>query len=447
MIKKTTLMILLSALVVLLFGCSGVDTNTTLNTTTQEATTITPTSSTEDITEDTTTESFVGFMDVDMGYEHVVALSESHRVYAWGVNVHGQLGDGSTTRRTEPVDITNSFSLLLGEVVVEIGVGHMNSMALTSFNRLFIWGSNANGQISNQEILLSQTPIDITDSLPLNDNERIIKFDLGAGHIGVLTSQGRLFSWGYNKYGQVGNRENNNSVYTPVDITNYFGLRPGETIIDMSYGYMHSSALTSENRIFTWGYNTLGQMGDWSTVHKNWPIDISSYFILDEQEVIEKISMGYYHSSAISSLGKVFTWGYNEYGQLGVNAEYQYNMAPQNITDYFDLDEEETILNIYLGGWHSSAISTQGQLFMWGMSNDGRLAIDSQDNIYLPTPINDAFSLEEEERIVEISLGSWSSIALTNEGRLFAWGYNNDGRLGIGTLFNSHEPLEIKIEE
>ena len=90
-----------------------------------------------------------------------------------------------------------------------------------------------------------------------------------------------------------------------------------ETILSVSLGNYHSSVITSEGRIFTWGSNTNGRLGDGTTVNKSTPTEITSFFYLTPGEKVIKSSLGLQYSSALTSRGRIFTWGFNSSGQLG----------------------------------------------------------------------------------------------------------------------------------
>ena len=226
------------------------------------------------------------------------------------------------------------------------------------------------------------------------------------------------------------------------------GLIQDEYVIDICLGYTHSSLLTSTGRVFMFGLNNLGQLGDWSTGDKIIPVDITSYFQLDDDEMITSLSMGYYHSSATTSKHRVFTWGYNGSGQLGQdNREDEYIFHPVDITSLFQLENDDYIEQIYLGGWHSFATSKDGQTYAWGYGLDGRLGLNFDKNIYEPTPIFSWIDLEAEEAIIQINLGSWTTSAVTSKGRLFVVGYNNDGRLGLGTTVPVYYPEEVDFNQ
>jgi uncharacterized repeat protein (TIGR02543 family) len=104
----------------------------------------------------------------------------------------------------------------------------------------------------------------------------------------------------------------------PVDITTRFGLNVGETIVSMSLGgNSHSSALTSGGRLFIWGRNTESQLGDGTIEQQTIPEDITSQLQLTSGETVVMMSMGAFHSGSITSNGRVFLWGFNQHGQLG----------------------------------------------------------------------------------------------------------------------------------
>jgi uncharacterized repeat protein (TIGR02543 family) len=122
--------------------------------------------------------------------------------------------------------------------------------------------------------------------------------------------------WGYNNNGRLGNGTTTDSS-TPIDITSQFNFASGETIVSVSLGESHSSALTSSGRFYIWGNNNYGQLGNGTTTNSSTPIDITSQFNLTSEEIIVKVSLGTYDSSAITPSGRLFMWGDNSNGQLG----------------------------------------------------------------------------------------------------------------------------------
>lgn len=368
-------------------------------------------------------------VDYQMGYEQSIALLADGRVFTWGRNNHGQLAKNDMVYSTQPYDITDNFSLDSEDMITMVRMGHLNGLAVSNNQRVFIWGNNEYGQVlgSNEEHVL--LPMEITDLIGLADEEQIDQVEIGAGHIFILTNTKRLLGWGYNGLGQLGvNIGEGDYIDQPRDISSIFNFIQGEHINKISLGYMFSSVLTNTGRVFTFGANEVYQLGNGYDIATYMPQNINTNLDLADGEEVIDIDMGYYHGSLITNQGNAYLWGLNIAGQLGIgNEENQFYPVKLNLS----LSGEDKIKSIQLGGWHSMAISNQGMYYAWGIRNDGRLGIYVDENQNMPILINESFNLNEGEYVKYFSLGSWSSSAVTNQGRLWTWGYNK-GRLGLG---------------
>nr|WIF89110.1 InlB B-repeat-containing protein [Acholeplasma laidlawii] len=379
-------------------------------------------------------------ISVSLGSGHSTALTSSGRLFTWGYNDYGQLGDGTTTKKYTPTEITSQFSLSTGDKIISVSLGEFHSAALTSSGRLFTWGSNGSGQLGDGTITNKYTPTEITSRFSLSTGDQIISVSLGGSYSAALTSSGRLFTWGNNYSGQLGDGTST-SKSTPTEITSQFNLVTKDKIIQVSLGYDHSAALTSSGRLFTWGYNRYGQLGDGTSTSKSTPTEITSQFNLVTKDKIIQVSLGYYHSAALTSSGRLFTWGYDDYGQLG-NGPIN-RSTPTEITSQFNLVTKDKIIQVSLGYYHSAALTSSGRLFTWGLNYNGRLGDGTTINRSTPTEITSQFSLSTGDQIISVSLGSSHSAALTSSGRLFTWGYNSSGQLGDDTTTSKSTPTEI----
>jgi uncharacterized repeat protein (TIGR02543 family) len=231
-------------------------------------------------------------------------------------------------------------------------------------------------------ISLNELPTNIVSSLNLSDNERISSITLGGSHTGVLTSSGRVFSWGWNIYGQLGNRSNIQRN-TPTEITSRFNLDDEDVILKLKYGQFTSSAISKSGQVFMWGLNTNGQLGDATTTNRNLPVNISSKFSLNTGEYIIDLSLGISHSSALTSDGRLYTWGRNNHGQLGDALTSQRNV-PEEITNQFNLGFNEFVEFISLDNNHSIALTNLNRVFVWGSNGNGRLGDGTTQNRSLP---------------------------------------------------------------
>jgi alpha-tubulin suppressor-like RCC1 family protein len=196
-------------------------------------------------------------------------------------------------------------------MIIQVSLGALHSSALTSNGRVFTWGAYNFGQLGDGTSESKRVPTDITSRLLLIPGETIIRVISGGYKSAVLSSNGRILVWGRNAY--------TGDDPLPIDRTFKFGLHVNETIMQVSFGLGdHYSALTSEGRLFTWGWNIYGQLGDNTTVDKRDPNNVTNYFSLNPGETITQVSLGGYFSSALTSEGHLLTWGNNDVGQLGV---------------------------------------------------------------------------------------------------------------------------------
>jgi alpha-tubulin suppressor-like RCC1 family protein len=132
------------------------------------------------------------------GMFHNFAITSSQRILTWGLNSSGQLGTGNTTNRTTPTLLDISSSLNVGETMVDFALGTSHSIGLTSSGRMFSWGGNANGQLGNGTSTSTPSSIPVLLSITLSSNERILMIGASNNHSLMLTSTGRIFEWGSN---------------------------------------------------------------------------------------------------------------------------------------------------------------------------------------------------------------------------------------------------------
>jgi uncharacterized repeat protein (TIGR02543 family) len=382
-------------------------------------------------------------MKIASGAYFSAALTTEGRLLTWGSNGYGQLGNQTLVSQSVPVDITNHFNLLPEETILDVSLGGYHSAALTSGGRIFTWGFNNYGQLGDGTTVNQNTPVDTTAYFNLMGEETIIDIELGWFHSMALTSNGRLLMWGSNGSGRLGDGTTIHKN-TPLDITSQFNLTVGESIVKISAGEEHSSALSSSGRIFTWGRNAQGQLGDNTTTLKTSPVNITSLFTLNEGETIVDISLGDHHTSALTSHGRMFIWGNNEWGQLG-DGTLTYRKIPIDITARFNLIAEDHITHISLGGYHSAAVTLKGFVYTWGKNVFGQLGDDISDGL-TPKNIQSHLNLSTTEIIESVALGGDHSLLLTSDGQLLSWGDNGLGQLGNGSNLISSTPIPLVTE-
>lgn len=394
---------------------------------------------------ETTIEIEAGICLYEMAKYHSIAITPDNEVYGWGDNSYGQLGE-TFSQIEEIVNLTHYFELRPNEYFVDIALGDFHSSILTSSGRVFAWGYNTYGQLGDGTYLSFYIPIDTTQYYNINEGEKIIDIESGLGHMIALTSAGRVLSWGYNLNGQVGAGPNETTYNYVNDITDSLNLGVNEEVIEIDAGYQSSAVLTSQGRLISWGYNIAGQLGNGTTDTVFFPTDDTKFIPLVDGEKIIDIELGYYHTAVLTSDHRVIVWGLNESGQTGSRSKMNV-FLPTDITEYFDLDENDVIESLSFGGFSSSAVSRFGHVFMWGDNGQGRLGLPGKKNYSIPTNILGQFDLYPGEVIFDVILGGCSSSVLTSYGRLFTWGMNSNYQLGYETNKEwNDDPIEVIIE-
>jgi uncharacterized repeat protein (TIGR02543 family) len=372
-------------------------------------------------------------------------------------------------------DQTMSLPLFPDEIITSVTLGNHYSAAITSTGRLFVWGDNTYGKLGCSQSGNPLYPIDITDRFNLIEDEKISFVALGWNHTAAITTLGRVFTWGYNRRGELGNGSNWTVFSTPTEITSNFNLFLNEKIVEISLGKQHSAALSSLGRVFTWGFNYYGQLGNGTNISRNVPEDITTLFNLDIGEIISHISLGSEHSAAISSKGRIFTWGRGYFGGVGDGTRSDRNI-PTDITPLLNLNENEKVIDVKLSEFHNGLITSSFRIFFWAeyifhpidltadinlnedeymiqfsLGNSMTFLFTSEHRVLSfeiygrslidITPIID---LEENEKIDMISLGYSHQSMMTSLGKIYLWGTNLSGEIGNGTIEDQIEPIELK---
>jgi uncharacterized repeat protein (TIGR02543 family) len=374
----------------------------------------------------------VFFTQVSTGYMHTLALTRDGRVFVWGFNSSGQLGNGTLLDKTSPFDITSMFNFGTNEVAVQALAGQSHSVVLTSLGRVFTFGANNGGQLGNESGVISNTPVDITGKFSLGTGETLTLIQTGFDHSSALTSLGRVFTWGNNTYGQLGDGTKSIS-YKPIDITSGFSLSTDETITKLISGINSQFAYTSQSRIFAWGLNYANSLGTGTMTDHSTPTDVSTTWSLQAGEKVVSITSAFGSTYVVTSLNRLLTWGINDSGQLG-NGTTGYLSVPTDIMSKITWQSGETVQNVFSRGFTTFIITSNGRVFACGNNAYYQLGDGTSTPKSTPIEITSRFALQEGETVVQIDSMMMHTIAVTSLGRIFAWGSNQIGQSGLGTV-------------
>ncbi|MDZ4195769.1 MAG: InlB B-repeat-containing protein [Candidatus Izemoplasmatales bacterium] len=377
------------------------------------------------------------------GASHSGALTSKGRLFMWGDNYYGQNADGNLDlNRTYPVEITPLFGFLDGEMIIDVSLGFEQSAAITSKGRIFIWGTSYYEYEGVHRWTVYPLPYDLTPWISLSTDEWIVDVELSntGDHYAVLTSNGRVFMVGPSESLPF-NNPTTDYYYTPEDVTSSFSLFQNEYVTQVLIFGRHSAVLTSNNRLLMWGDNLNGQLGDGTTKNSKTPVDVTANLHLSTDEKILIVSLGLTHSMISTSFGRVLMWGQNSNTILGDGTTSSI-LIPKDITSYFGFLEDEVVVRIMNSFACSTMVTSKNRMFRWG-SNIGPhhcAGPTNQTSIY---EISSSFLLGEFEDFIAFSSGTYHSIALTSENRIFTWGRNNEGQLGNSTLVDEISPTLV----
>ena len=374
-------------------------------------------------------------------------IDKKGKVYTWGSNRSGQLGNGTTDDSSVPICISDiKGSPLSGKNIVDI-YGSSTMIARDSDGKLYSWGYNEDGQLGNGTTANSSMPICISDieNSPLSGKDIVDVYEISEVVI-AKDSSGKLYSWGENYSGQLGNGTTENSSM-PVCISDIEeSPLKGKNIVNVYVDFSTMIAKDSDGKLYSWGYNGSGQLGDGTTNESNIPICISNIenSPLNGKNIVDVHNYG---STIIAkdSNGKLYTWGENDYGQLGNGTGTTENSSmPICISDIENSPlKGKNIVNIY---WYDSAIiakDSDGKLYSWGRNNFGQLGNETTENSSMPICISDMENSPLNGKDIVDVYADYTMIAKDSDGKLYTWGWNRKGQLGNGTTENSSMPICI----
>jgi alpha-tubulin suppressor-like RCC1 family protein len=380
-----------------------------------------------------------GIQALACGSGHILALRQDGKVWAWGTNDEGQLGDASRTQRLTPVEVRGLSN------VKAITAGNEFSAALTHDGTVWEWGvmSPFNTPRGAPRTVPVQTP-GLTGVVALDGGEAsyglvalhadgqtwwrwisgtaperqepvgtLVGVSTAYGLTQLLQADGTVWSYGFsgNGFGTLGDGTTTyRDVPGPV-----LDLR---SIINIASGTWHGLALDAGGRVWSWGLDTSGQLGRGRILGQSVPAAVAGL------SNIVQVSAGTSHNLAVDTSGAVWAWGSNGYGQLG-DGTYADSAAAMRLTAIAD------VTSVVAGSYYSLALQHDGSVWYWGSTLPG---VSTQQPA-LPTR-----ALGEAKSVVSTN---GHVLVLKRDGTVWAWGFNPSGQLGTGNLESSPNPQQI----
>lgn len=248
------------------------------------------------------------FVQTSSSSGHSAAVASDGSAWTWGGNFYGQLGDGTTESHSEPVQVVQSWPA--GTTITSISAGVYHSVALASDGTVWAWGVNGPGQLGDGTNADSSVPVQVSENWPAGVT--IESVDAGAHHSVALASDGSVWTWGANFTGEIGDGTTP-SRNEPVQVA---ATWPADlAITGVNAGFSLTAAVASDGSVWTWGSNEYGQLGDGTAASSLTPVQVVATWSTGIS--IKTVSAGSTHCLAVASDGSVWAWGTNAFGELG----------------------------------------------------------------------------------------------------------------------------------
>lgn len=385
----------------------------------------------------------IAYRDVVAGNQMACGVaSATGAVYCWGAGTDGQLGKGGPSNSTMPsVAVPQSGDTLTGLILQarQVTGGRNGFCALTVARTLYCWGRQLGGAPN-------QSPTAITLSgpggAPVLPNAASMGEDFGC----LLTLSGNPYCGGNNLNGQLGdaNAPTGTVIGTWVAVATPAGLPLFSTIVlGRSHGCgvprFNSAAVPAgaSQLVYCWGLNNAGQVGDGTTTNRTSPVAVTVLAGIRFDSAA--VAVGANHSCALEATGsttpgKAWCWGANGVGQVGDGTT---NQAVNAVPVAPPAAGAVTYARIYAGEFHTCALTAAGVAYCWGRNDNGQVGTGATSTAEsTPVAVNGGLSFRSLSLGENFTCGvanSTPGAAITGAERVYCWGSNQFGQLGIGT--------------
>lgn len=363
------------------------------------------------------------------GHSNVFLIDQYNLGYAFGLNTNGELGDNSVASRSSPVAMSGALRW--------IGFGQMGSdlsnlMGIAVNGQMYASGNNANGQIGDSSTTKKSVPTLVAGGLTWHPDIRC--FGNQNGSAWGIASTGALYGWGVNTNGEVGDGSSTPRS-SPTLVVGGLTWKQATGVLGAANSMI---GLTGDGKIYAWGENSNGQLGDNSVTKRSSPVLMTGGIIT----AVDIATAG--NSTAGTSVvvqllnGQAYATGRNNHGQLGVG-NTQDRSSPTLVIGGLSFQK------VVGGNTNAGAnpffvgLTTGGDLYAWGANTSGNLGDGSSTSKSSPTLV--VGGLKFSAFSVDKKLGGVR--AVTTDGLIYAWGNNVNGQLGDGTVVAKSSPVLV----
>ena len=379
------------------------------------------------------------------------AIDNTGKIWLWGVGTSGQIGNGLALSRSSPVQISASVDWN------KIAVGASHVIAIKSDTTLWAWGIGTSGQTGNGSALSRSSPV-LVSAAGLGGVSSYTQIGAGADFSVAQKSDGTLWGWGLNTSGQLGDNTTVNKS-TPVQLLTGLSF----TSIGTFGGGLNqwAAVLRNNNTIYTWGFNTSGQIADSTSVTKSSPTQLGSVGLMGSMSYPVQITVGTgswsqvaagsSFSLAIRSDNTLWAWGLNNNSQLGINDAVS-RSSPTQVSGAGTSSYTQIAATVFNG----YGIQSDNLLYGWGLGTSGQVGDLTIVTKAVPTKVgnlstglvvgtNSPYQVGSGSSYTQVSASNLFTAVLRTDGAIFAWGVGSNGQLGQGNTVSYSSPIQVGL--
>ena len=381
---------------------------------------------------------------VSCGSNHTLGIKNDGSLWAWGGNYYGQLGNNQagTTGTFSPVKIgTNSW--------IQVAGGYNMSAAIRNDGSLFTWGFNSYGALGDNSVVSRSSPVQIGAGLTW------IEVSAGTSNISAIKNDGTIWAAGYGAFGRIGNSSvisQSSFVQTGSSISSWVSVDMYKTGMGIAKGTPAPSisptpsptpspsptsvpptpvpTVTLGNfKLFTWGSNEQGQLG-LNSAFANTGVSVPTQVgVAANWSLVAGSNIAFL---AVKSDGTLWGWGWNNFGQLGIG-----NLMSKSVPVQIGTGTDWASVQYGVGA-NSYAIKNNGSLYAWGSNFYGQLA--TNNTIYYSSPV-----LIAGNSWYAITVRGENAYGIDTQGRLWSVGWGQYGLLGNNSIINVSSFVQTSV--
>ena len=350
-------------------------------------------------------------------YNLIDQYAATGSLWLWGYNTQGVLGDGSSiVHRSSPIQTVSG-----GTNWRLVSCGAYHNLAIKTDGTLWTWGNNNSGQLGDGASITNRSSPIQTVSGGTNWKQVAGGFEYSA----AIKTNGALWLWGNNNFGQLGNNASGTNQSSPVQT-----VAAGTNWKLVACGRYHTTAIKTDGTLWTWGgagtpFN-VGQLGDNTTVNKSSPVQT-----IAGGTNWKLVACGNFHTTAIKTDGTLWLWGENQWGHLGDNTLTKKSSPIQTVSGGTNWRQ------VAGNSANTMGIKTDGTLWLWGQNAYGVLGDNTAVNKSSPVQ-----TIAGGTNWKQVAGSNLQVTAIKTDGTLWTWGRNDTGQLGVNNIVHRSSPIQ-----